>query len=108
MGVLEGGQVRIDDAQKCIWQANRRVLLTPREYAILSGLAAGAGRVLSHEDLIRRAWPGKDDYNNRTSEDLRKYVYLIRRKLGQGVIQTRRGFGYILGDGAVATGGEMV
>ena len=54
--------------------------LTPTEFDLLAELAAGAGRVVTHDRLLRRVWsPGKSG-NLRV---LRTHLMRLRRKLGE-------------------------
>ena len=68
--------------------------LTPREYTLLECLAINPGRAYSRVSLIERVWP--ED----TNVDLKVvdvFVSTLRRKLGEGMIETVRGLGYRLG-----------
>ena len=65
--------------------------LTAREWALLDALVSRAGRVVSKHDL-EGLLAGFDGHV--TGNTLEVHVYNLRRKLGQGVIQTVRGHGY--------------
>ena len=76
--------------------AGRRVELTATEYDLLSALARNAGRVLTHDALLRRVWHGRDSADARV---VRAFVKILRRKLGDrakrpAYILTERGIGY--------------
>jgi DNA-binding response OmpR family regulator len=70
------------------------VNLTPREYALVTCFALGAGRAYSREALIERVWPGDTSVDTKVVD---VYISSVRRKLGEGVIETVRGLGYRLG-----------
>jgi DNA-binding response OmpR family regulator len=72
----------------------RPVNLTPREYALVSCFALGAGRAYSRESLIERVWPGDASVDTKIVD---VYISSVRRKLGEGMIETVRGLGYRLG-----------
>lgn len=76
-------------------QANvdgRDVDLSPLEYRLLDALAHSGGRPLSAAELSE-ALHGTDALEANAIEAL---VSRLRRKLGPGMITTRRGFGYLL------------
>ena len=68
--------------------------LTPREYALLECFALNPGRAYSRSALIERVWP-EDTAVELKVVDV--YVSTVRRKLGEGIIETVRGTGYRLG-----------
>jgi DNA-binding response OmpR family regulator len=70
------------------------VNLTPREYALVTCFALGAGRAYSREALIERVWPGDSSVDTKVVD---VYISSVRRKLGEGIIETVRGLGYRLG-----------
>src|SRR3989442_14069042 len=53
---LELGTVRIDLPRRRVTVQDRDVALTPIEYRLLATLARHAGRVLTHEFLLREVW----------------------------------------------------
>ena len=71
--------------------------LTPLEYRLLAYLAVHAGRVVPPTELLEHLY-GDDDA--REANALEAVIARLRRKLGAGVIGTRRGFGYQLEAGA--------
>jgi two-component system KDP operon response regulator KdpE len=93
------GALRIDQAQRLVLYAGRRVLLTPREFALLTYLARNADHVVTVDQLLNEAW-GYDD-NGGTPAQVRLYVARLRRKLLENAqtpdfILTERGVGYRL------------
>ena len=69
------------------------VPLTPREYDLLSVLALYPQRAYSRDELLLRVWESPDP----EPKVVDVYVASLRRKLGEGVIETVRGHGYRLG-----------
>ena len=59
--------------------AGRAVELTATEFDLLAELAAHAGRVLKHEDLLRRVWRSRNKGDARV---VHTFVRRLRRKLG--------------------------
>src|SRR5262249_21938643 len=59
VGPIEIGELRMDLARRQVSMAGREVKLTPIEYRLLAVLVRHAGRVLTHEQLLREVWgPG--------------------------------------------------
>ena len=50
------GDLAIDYATRLVSVAGRPVRLTAKEYDILRALSTNAGRVLTHDQLLRRVW----------------------------------------------------
>ena len=65
--------------------------LTPSEYRALECLAAAEGRPVDAWEIARRALDRDDDKAGNAAEVL---VNRLRRKLGEGIVLNRRGFGY--------------
>ena len=95
-----GGDVCIDLEGRQVLVAGREVSLSPTEWQLLSSLAAHAGRVILHEDLLGMTWG--PEYRN-DLQYLRVWVSRLRRKLGDGdsptgprLIRTVPGVGYTI------------
>jgi DNA-binding response OmpR family regulator len=71
----------------------RSVELAPREFSLLETFLRNPGQVLSREQLLSRVW-GYDFDPQSNLVDV--YVGYLRRKLGDGYIETVRGAGYRL------------
>jgi len=69
------------------------VHLSPQEYRLLSYLMHHAGRVISQRELTEQLYA--QDFE-RDSNAVEVLVGRVRRKLGSKIIQTRRGFGYVI------------
>jgi DNA-binding response OmpR family regulator len=69
------------------------VTLSAREWAVLEALLARPGVVLSRSQLEEKLYSWKDDVSSNTVE---VYVHGVRKKLGNEVIQTVRGLGYLV------------
>ena len=86
---LRNNLVKVDDEP---------TYLTPLEFRLLSTLVQNAGRVISHETLLRRVWGPQ--YEDRR-QYLKLYVWYLRQKLepdpsNPRLILTERGKGYCL------------
>lgn len=69
------------------------VSLTPLEFRLIAYLAHNQERVVAPVELLEHLY-GDDD--SREVNAVEAVIVRIRRKLGSGVISTRRGFGYRL------------
>ena len=90
------GELAIDHDRRRVSVAGRPVTLTPTEYKLLRVLAQGAGRVLTHQALLRQVWAGRSTGNPKI---VRAYVKRLRNKLGDAAarpawIFNERGVGY--------------
>ncbi len=73
------GDLTIDYDQRRVTVSGNPVPVTPTEFDLLAELSMEAGRVVSHDRLLRRVWsPGKPG-NLRV---LRTHLMKLRRKLG--------------------------
>ena len=90
------GDLAIDYDRRRVTVAGRPVALTATEYELLRVLSRGAGRVLTHETLLRQVWSGRANGNPKI---VRAYVKRLRSKLGDDAenpawIFNERGVGY--------------
>jgi DNA-binding response OmpR family regulator len=93
---LESGDVRLDPSRRVAFRAGRRLTLSPKEFAVLECLLESAGRVVSAEELLERAWDeAADPFTTAVKTTIRR----LRGKLGDPpVIRTVREGGYQIGD----------
>ncbi len=69
------------------------IALSAREWAVLEALMARPGVVLSRAQLEEKLYGWKDEVSSNAVE---VYVHGLRKKLGNELIQTVRGLGYVL------------
>ncbi|MFC5721050.1 two-component system response regulator CseB [Streptomyces gamaensis] len=92
-GLLSFGDLAIDTLGMEVTVAGEPVALTPTELRLLLELAASPGVVLSRHTLLRNVW----DYGwDGDSKVVALCVQRLRKKIGEGRIETVRGFGYKL------------
>ena len=92
--VLEIGDVALDQRRMSVSVAGKPVALSPLEFRLLSYLMHNAGRVVPQAELGEQI---HGDHGDRGSNAIEVIVGRIRRKLGVHIIETRRGFGYVVG-----------
>ena len=73
------GDLVVHRGERAVMVADRRVQLTATEHRLLLELAANAGRVLTHHELVKKVWGERQEGD---TELLRTYVRYLRRKLG--------------------------
>lgn len=91
--VVQIGPVRIDRARLRVFVDQSEVHLTQREWALFDTLVGARGRVLGKPALEEALFAFQDEIEGNAVE---VYVSRLRRKLGPGVIETRRGLGYLV------------
>ncbi len=99
-GTLMIGGLELDFARRRISLDGRVIHLTPIEYKILALLAQNAGKVLTHDAIIREVWGSLTD----ESHTLRVNMANIRRKIETNpgapqYILTEVGVGYRMVEG---------
>ena len=90
------GEIRVDFGRREVMVGDQVVALTGTEYRLLYHLVRNAGRVMTHEALLARAW-GRE-YTDEISY-LKSYINRLRNKLEQAphhpeYILTEYGVGY--------------
>jgi DNA-binding response OmpR family regulator len=93
--VLKSGPLSLDTRQMRISLRGVPVALSPSEYKLLAFLMHHAGRVVPPTELAEHLYESGNDKDPNAIEVI---VARLRRKLGSEVIETRRGFGYLVPD----------
>ncbi|MBX3578326.1 MAG: response regulator transcription factor [Rhizobiaceae bacterium] len=91
--VIAIGDVILDPRQMRVSRAGRAIALTPQEYRLVSYLMHHSGRVVPQQELAEHL---QAEHYERESNAVEVLVGRTRRKLGDGLIETRRGFGYLV------------
>ena len=90
---LEVGGITLDIRSRQATVDGEQVTLTAREFTLLETLMRHPGQMLSREQLLSHVW-GYDYDPGSNVVDV--YIGYLRRKLGEGAIETVRGMGYRL------------
>jgi DNA-binding response OmpR family regulator len=86
------GDLTLDPSRRIACRGDRRLALSPKEFALLECLLAADGRVVSAEELLERVW---DEAVNPFTSTVKTTVARLRAKLGEPpVIETVREGGY--------------
>lgn len=91
--VLSHGDITLDPAAHRVTQAGEEVNLSGREFALLHYLLENIGRVIPRSRLEETlyGWEGEVESNS-----LEVFIHHLRKKLGQNLIRTVRGIGYMI------------
>ena len=91
--LIVNGRITLDTRRMSLSLDGVPVHLSPQEYRLVSYLMQHAGRVVSQLELTEQLYA--QDFE-RESNAVEVLVGRVRRKLGTDLIQTRRGFGYLV------------
>ncbi|MEO5376733.1 MAG: response regulator [Magnetococcus sp. DMHC-6] len=97
---LEIGPLQIDTVRREVRMNDCLITLTPIEYRLLLHLAKNAGRVLTHQHILKEVWG--PNYTHQT-HTLRVFMAQLRRKLEVDsahpqLLMTEMGVGYRMRD----------
>ena len=95
--VLQAGGLALDTRQMRVTLDGVAVHLSPQEYRLLSVLMHHKGSVVSQGELADQIY---GDGIERDTNGVEVLIGRLRRKLGADLIETRRGFGYLIADPA--------
>jgi two-component system KDP operon response regulator KdpE len=97
-GIVKIGDVEVDLERRLVTREGELVPMSRTEWLLLQHLAANAGKVVLHGELLTKVWGPeyRDDL-----QYLRVWISRVRRKLGAapgepGPIATFQGIGYVL------------
>jgi two-component system, OmpR family, KDP operon response regulator KdpE len=96
--VFQSGGLMVDLARRVVTVDGREVKFTPREYDLLRVLITHAGKVITHQHLLREVWGPASLYE---THYLRVYIAQLRQKIEHDPAQpchilTEPGVGYRL------------
>jgi two-component system, OmpR family, response regulator len=93
--VLRIGAVSLDERDMSVRVGETTVELSTLEYRLLAYLMHRRGQVASQTELMDHVY-GADRHSSNAIEVL---IGRVRKKIGVGLIETKRGFGYFVADG---------
>jgi DNA-binding response OmpR family regulator len=90
--ILACADLRLDPGRRTAIRADRRLALSPKEFAVLEHLMAAGGRPVPAEELLERVW---DEAADPFTSTVKVTMARLRGKLGQPpLIETVREGGY--------------
>ncbi len=90
--LLTLGEIELNPAARTVMRAGQAVELTAREFNLLHLLLQNADRVLTRRSLEEQLYTWNDAVD---SNALEVHIHHLRRKLGNELIRTVRGVGYM-------------
>lgn len=90
---IECGSVMLDERQMRVSVKGAPLALSALEYRLVSFLMRNRGRVVPQHELMEHVYAHDTEPDSNALEVL---IGRVRRKLGVDLIETRRGFGYIV------------
>ncbi|MBF0126590.1 MAG: response regulator [Magnetococcales bacterium] len=98
--ILEIGPLRLDPVRREVRIDGKTIPMTPIEYRLLLHLARNAGRVLTHQQILKEIWGPSCTHQTHT---LRVFMAQLRRKLEADpthprLLLTEMGVGYRMRD----------
>lgn len=91
--LIEHGPLRVNPVSHEVELNGTPIVLSAREFALLSALLERPGIPLSRSQLEERIYGWGEEVESNTVE---VYIHSLRRKLGQGWIVNVRGVGYLV------------
>ena len=91
--VVNYGPISMDIKLQKVTLNNQEVVLTPKEFILLSRLMLKAGEKVHRSLLQNDLYDWQSDPN---SNVLEVYIHALRNKIGKDLIKTVRGYGYQL------------
>jgi two-component system KDP operon response regulator KdpE len=94
--IFESGNLKIDFTTRVVTKSGNEIHLTPTEYSVARFLSANAGKVLTHNQILKELW-GTDPVVD--ASYLRVFMLQLRRKLEDDpsdpkIFLTEPGVGY--------------
>ena len=93
-GGIETADLRLDEERQTVTHRGQTFELTGTEFRLLRYFMLHPGKILSKTELTGHVY---DFDSDRDSNVIEVYIRRLREKLGDDVIQTRRGQGYVFG-----------
>jgi two-component system OmpR family response regulator len=91
--LVKFGELEVDLSRKTLSRGGTAIALTAHEFRTVAYLALNMGRVISQSELTGHLYEQEFE---RDSNVIEVTVARLRKKVGPGVILTRRGLGYTI------------
>lgn len=102
--LLQVADLRLDLFTHKAYRGEKEIKLTSKEYEVLAYFMRYPNRVIKRTELVEHIWV---DDSEKISNLIDVFIYRLRKKINKGfeleLLQTRRGFGYILQEPDSAT-----
>lgn len=88
----------LDPKNYVVLKNGKNIDLSGKEFALLEYLMRNPGKILTKEQIINHVWDYDSDILPNTVE---VYIKNLRGKIGDDLIKTKRGFGYLISNSNV-------
>ncbi len=92
--VLKTGNITLDTNTREVRRKEKKVDLSPKEYALFDFLLRHKGVAQDRPRIIEHVWGGRDELMFSQTVDV--HIAYLRRKLGKSTIETVPGKGYLI------------
>jgi two-component system OmpR family response regulator len=96
--LVTAGDLTLDERQMKVSVRGVPIALSPLEYRLVACLLLHRGRIVSQHELDENVYGHGEEHDSNALEVL---IGRVRKKLGTELIETRRGFGYIVAESQV-------
>jgi two-component system response regulator QseB len=93
--MIEYGPLVLNPATRKLYRGGERIFLTAREFAVLAALMERPGAIIPRASLEERLYGWGEEIESNAVE---VHIHNLRKKLGQGLISTVRGVGYLIAE----------
>lgn len=91
--IIQRGNLTLDPAAHSVTLDQQTVAISAKEFNILEQLLLNQGRVFSREQLEEKLYGWDDEIESNSVE---VHIHHLRKKLGNDLIRTIRGIGYVI------------
>ncbi|QFR39130.1 response regulator transcription factor [Candidatus Gracilibacteria bacterium 28_42_T64] len=93
--LIKIGDIMLDLKQVEVRKAGKIIKMSTLEYDLFKYLAQNRGVALSRQKIYENVW-GEFDIDFMFSKTIDVYIGYLRKKLGKELIETRKGFGFLI------------
>src|SRR5262245_43591036 len=76
---------RLDPSNACLWRGAKRIVLPPKDFAILHYLVTHAGQIVTDDEILKAVWPDAVV----SPKGLKAFVRRLRQVLGDEAAKPR-------------------
>ncbi|MDD3793616.1 MAG: response regulator transcription factor [Candidatus Gracilibacteria bacterium] len=93
--IITIGDLEINLQNQEVKKGNETIQLSKLEFELLKYLSQNRGLTLSRQDIYEKVW-GEFDGDFMFSKTIDVYIGYLRKKLGKDLIETKKGFGFLI------------
>ena len=93
---IMAGDYKIDLDKKLVSWSEWEIKLSHLEFDLLKYFAQNIGKVVSRQEIYEKVWWEYDEFSMWKTVDV--YIWYLRKKLGKELIETKKGFWYIINE----------